>query len=104
MGGGKGPKEGAFQTLVGRYRDEYGREKQLQSDDNMPASLEQKSSESGRGFMSLDFSLVAARCPAAIAVVRYTGKQRQAGSMHQLPPTLLDVPGRRHHDQAARHA
>ncbi|MHB8499806.1 MAG: hypothetical protein ACYDCG_03955 [Candidatus Acidiferrales bacterium] len=54
--------------------------------------------------MSLDFSLVAARCPAAIAAVRYTGKQRQAGSMHQLPPTLLDVPAPRHHDQAARHA
>ncbi len=74
----------------------------MQSDGNMPALLEQKPSRFGRGAMSADFSLVAARCAAAIVAVRYNEKRKEADSVREMPPALLNVPARVYHDQAAR--
>ncbi|MGC1485240.1 MAG: hypothetical protein WA789_15720 [Candidatus Acidiferrum sp.] len=52
--------------------------------------------------MSADFSLVAARCAAAIVAVRYNEKRKEADSVREMPPALLNVPARVYHDQAAR--
>ena len=54
--------------------------------------------------MSADFSPVAATRAAAIVAVRYNRKRKEADSVREMPPALLNVPAQVHHDQAARQA
>jgi hypothetical protein len=101
---GESRKGAFFRRLVGRYRAEYGREKQWQSDGNMPALLAQETSRLGRGSMNADFSPVAPECSAAIMAVRYSKKRPEFGPAREMPPALRKTLAESHHEQAAEHA
>jgi len=85
--------------LVGRYRGEHGAAKQLQTDGNMPALLAQPTSRFGRGSMSVNSLPEAARSRAAMAAIRYNGKQGETDSVQiELPaPLKAPGPGRQNH-------
>jgi hypothetical protein len=91
-------------TFIGRYRDEYADEKQLQSDGNMPSLPEQEMSRFGRGPMNTDFSPAAASRPAAIDAVRHERKCVKLDSVRHMPFALLNVRAQKRHEQAAGHA
>ncbi len=98
------PEGGFFGRLVARYRAEHGREKQWQSDDNMPALLAQETSRLGRGSMNADFSPVAPGCSAAIVAVRYNKKRLEFSPVDEMPPAQRNALAESRHDQAAEHA
>ena len=96
--------EGQSGTFIGRYRAEYADEKQLQSDGNMPALLEQERTRFRRGPMKRDFSQMAASGVAAMQAVRQDEYRFEAGSVCHSLSRLQHVCAQRLHDQTAGHA
>lgn len=101
---GERQQKGQFGTFIGRYRDGYADEKQLQSDGNMPSLPEQERTRFRRGPMNRDFSPIAASRTAAIVAVRHNGRRFEIGSDRYRQSRLQHVRGRNLHEQAAGHA
>jgi hypothetical protein len=100
----EGLKQTLFETFIGRYRDRYAGEKQLQSDGNMPSLPEQERTRCRRGPMRTDFSQKAARRAAAIDAVHQNGKRVDTDFARHTPFTLLNGLAGNDNDQTAGHA
>lgn len=76
----------------------------MQSDDNMPPSLEQEAHRFGRGSMNSDSLPITASCTPASLAGSYEGKRTQDAMVLNLPQTLPNTPALRQNDPVAERA